>query len=236
MTREHEPLVLIPGLLCDERLFATQRGVLEAAGVAASVADVTRDESVADMARSVLTAAAPGRFALAGLSLGGYVALEVVRQAPDRVSRLALLDTQARADTEEAKARRRGLMELAERGEFRGVTSRLLPLLVHADRLGDAALTGTVQAMAEAVGRDAFLRQQRAIMGRPDSRPSLAEVAVPTLVLAGREDAITPPELQHEMAAAVPRATLVLLPLCGHLSTLERPDAVTRQLLAWLET
>jgi pimeloyl-ACP methyl ester carboxylesterase len=236
VTREHEPLVLIPGLLCDERLFAAQRGVLEAAGVAASVADVTRDESVTDMAISVLTAAPPGRFALAGLSLGGYVALEVVRQAPDRVSRLALLDTQARADTEEAKARRRGLMELAERGEFRGVTSRLLPLLVHADRLGDAALTGTVQAMAEAVGRDAFLRQQRAIMGRPDSRPSLAEVAVPTLVLAGREDAITPPELQHEMAAAVPRATLVLLPRCGHLSTLERPDAVTRQLLAWLET
>ena len=236
MAREHEPLVLIPGLLCDERLFAAQRGVLEAAGVATSVADVTRDESVADMARSVLTEAPAGRFALAGLSLGGYVALEVVRQAPDRVGRLALLDTQARADTEEAKARRRGLMELAERGEFRGVTSRLLPLLIHADRLGDAALTGIIQAMAEAVGREAFLHQQQAIMGRPDSRPSLAAVGVPTLVLAGREDAITPPELQQEMAAAVPQAALVLLPRCGHLSTLERPDAVTRQLLAWLET
>ena len=235
MAREHEPLVLIPGLLCDERLFAAQRGVLEAAGVATSVADVTRDESVADMARSVLTEAPAGRFALAGLSLGGYVALEVVRQAPDRVGRLALLDTQARADTEEAKARRRGLMELAERGEFRGVTSRLLPLLIHADRLGDAALTGIIQAMAEAVGREAFLHQQQAIMGRPDSRPSLAAVGVPTLVLAGREDAITPPELQQEMAAAVPQAALVLLPRCGHLSTLERPDAVTRQLLAWLD-
>jgi pimeloyl-ACP methyl ester carboxylesterase len=235
VAREHQPLVLIPGLLCDERLFAAQRGALEAAGVATSVADVTRDESVADMARSVLTEAPAGRFALAGLSLGGYVALEVVRQAPDRVGRLALLDTQARADTEEAKARRRGLMELAERGEFRGVTSRLLPLLIHADRLGDAALTGIIQAMAEAVGREAFLHQQQAIMGRPDSRPSLAAVGVPTLVLAGREDAITPPELQQEMAAAVPQAALVLLPRCGHLSTLERPDAVTRQLLAWLD-
>jgi len=112
---------------------------------------------------------------------------------------------------------------------------QLLPLLIHADRLGDAALTGIIQAMAEAVGREAFLHQQQAIMGRPDSRPSLAAVGVPTLVLAGREDAITPPELQQEMAAAVPQAALVLLPRCGHLSTLERPDAVGRQLLAWLE-
>ena len=116
-----------------------------------------------------------------------------------------------------------------------GVTPRLLPLFVHADALADPAVTGTVQAMAESTGKDGFLRQQTAILGRPDSRPDLRAIACPTLVLAGREDQITPPELQLEMAAAIPDATLVLLPRCGHLSPLERPDAVTRQLLAWLD-
>ena len=236
MPNHREALVLLPGLLCDERLFAPQREALlgEAAAVDVRVPDLTRDDSVAAMADRVL-AEAPDRFALAGLSMGGYVAFEIVRRAPDRVARLALLDTQARPDGDEAKARRRGLMELAGRDGLGVVTAKLMPLLVHADRLGDAGLTDTIDAMADAVGTDGFLRQQRAIMGRPDSRPSLPAIAVPTLVLAGREDAITPPELQLEMAATIPRATLVLLPLCGHLSTLERPDAVGRQLLAWLE-
>lgn len=234
MPGDHEALILLPGLLCDDRLFAPQRAALGTAAADVSVPDLTRDESVAAMADRVL-AAAPERFALAGLSMGGYVALEILRRAPGRVTRLALLDTQARADTDEAKARRRGLMDSAAGDGLEAVTSRLLPLLLHEDRLGDADLTGTVRAMADAVGSDAFLRQQRAIMGRPDSRPSLPAIAVPTLVLAGREDAITPPELQQEMAAGIQHATLVLLPRCGHLSTLERPDAVARQLLAWLQ-
>jgi pimeloyl-ACP methyl ester carboxylesterase len=167
--------------------------------------------------------------------MGGYVAFEVLRRAPGRVTRLALLDTQARADTEEGKARRRGLMALAEKGEFLGVAPRLLPLFLGADALADPAVTGTVRGMAESTGKDAFLRQQTAIMGRPDSRPSLHAIACPTLVLAGREDQLTPPELQLEMAQAIPDATLVLLPRCGHLAPLERPDAVTRQLLGWLD-
>jgi pimeloyl-ACP methyl ester carboxylesterase len=166
--------------------------------------------------------------------MGGYVAFEILRRAPERVTRLALLDTQARADTEEARSRRRGLMQLAEKGEFKGVSPRLMPFFIHRERLGDAELTGTVQAMAEGVGRDGFLRQQAAIMARPDSRPDLPKIACPTLVLAGREDAVTPPERQHEMAIAIPDATLVLLPRCGHLSPLERPEAVARQLLLWL--
>lgn len=227
-------LVLLPGLLCDERLFAPQLGPLGAAAEV-TVADLTRDEGVAAMAARVLAGAPPARFALAGLSMGGYVALEVMRQAPDRVSRLALLDTQARPDTAESAARRRALMATAARdGGLAGVTPLLLPLLLHDDRLGDAGLTGTVHAMADAVGAEAFARQQRAIMGRPDSRPSLGAIEVPTLVLAGWQDAITPPELQLEMARAIPDATLALVPRCGHLSTLERPEAVTRQLLAWL--
>jgi pimeloyl-ACP methyl ester carboxylesterase len=167
--------------------------------------------------------------------MGGYVAFEILRRAPGRVIRLALLDTQARADTDEGKVRRRGLMELAEKGEFLGVTPRLLPLFVHADALGDPMITGTIQAMAESTGKDAFLRQQTAIMNRPDSRPGLRAITCPTLVLAGREDQLTPLEVQLEMADILPNATLVLLPRCGHLAPLERPEAVTRQLLAWLD-
>ena len=228
-----EPLVLLPGLLCDRRLFAPQVPAL-AAGRHVLIPELTQDDSVAGMAARVL-GGAPPRFALAGLSMGGYVALEVMRQAPDRVTRLALLDTQARADTPEAMSRRRGLIELAEKGEFRGVTPRLLPVLIHPSRLADEPLTGVVRAMAEDTGRDAFLRQQRAIMGRPDSRPSLPAIGVPTLVLCGREDALTPLDLHLEMAAAIPDATLVVLPACGHLAPLERPAAVTRQLQGWLE-
>lgn len=228
-----DAIVLLPGLLCDQRLFAAQLPALAAAGEA-MVADLTRDTSIPAMAARVL-AEAPPSFALAGLSMGGYVAFEILRQAPGRVARLALLDTQAVADSEEARSRRRELMALAETGEFRGVSRHLLPLFLRPERLSDSALTGTVQTMAESVGKEAFLLQQRAIMARPDSRPDLPKIACPTLVLGGREDAVTPPERQIEMARAIPDATLVLLPRCGHLAPLERPEAVTRQLLAWLQ-
>lgn len=233
MASGRETVVLLPGLLCDQRLFAPQLPAL--AGVADPVVpDLAQDDSIAGMAARALAMAGSAHFALVGLSMGGYVALEIMRQAPERVTRLALLDTQARPDTEEAKARRRGLMALSERGEFRGVTSRLMPLLIHTDRLADTALTGTIQAMAEGIGKEGFLRQQRAILDRPDSRPLLPSIACPTLVLAGREDAITPLEVQLELAQAIPQATLVLLPRCGHLAPLERPEDVSRQLLLWL--
>lgn len=226
-------ILLLPGLLCDRRLFGAQLPAL-AAVADTLVADLTRDASIPAMAERAL-AAAPRHFALLGLSMGGYVAFEILRRAPERVTRLTLLSSQARADTEEALARRRGLMALAEKGEFKGVSPRLLPLFVHRDRLGDPALTATILAMAESVGKEGFLRQQEAIMGRPDSRPGLGAIACPTLVLAGREDAVTPPERQIEMAEAIPEATLVLLPRCGHMAPLERPAAVTAQLLAWLQ-
>ncbi len=229
------PLVLLPGLLCDRRLFGPQIPALEAGGRRVLVPDLTGEDTIEALAARVLAEAPPGPFALCGLSMGGYVAQEVVRQAPARVARLALLDTRARADTPEETARRRGLIELAERGEFRGVTPRLLPLLVHHDRLADGALAGLVQAMAAGVGKDAFLRQQRAIMARRDYRPLLPAIRVPTLVLCGREDAITPPDMHLEIAAAVPDATLVVVPGCGHLAPLERPTAVAAQLAAWLD-
>ncbi len=224
------PLVLLPGLLLDERLYAAQIAALGAQATP-QVADLTRDDSIAAMARRVL-AAAPERFALCGLSMGGYVAFEIMRRAPERVTRLALLDTQARPDSDEARTRRLDLIALAERGDFAAATQRLLPLFVHPDRRG--ALQATVSAMAEQVGRDAFLRQQTAILNRVDCRPGLAAIACPTLVMTGRQDLLTPLEVHLEIAAAIPAATLVVLPHCGHLTPLEQPAMVNAQLAAWL--
>jgi pimeloyl-ACP methyl ester carboxylesterase len=226
------PLILLPGLLCDEALWSHQtRYLSEIADI--TVADLTGRDSVAALAAEVL-AKAPPRFALAGLSMGGYVALEIVRQAPERVTKLALIDTNARSDTDEQRRRRRGLMALADRGEFRGVTPRLLPVLVHPDRTNDTELTGEVMAMAERVGRDAFLRQQKLIMDRPDRRPMLPSITCPTLVLCGRQDAISTLEMHAEMADAIPGSRLAVVEECGHLASLERPHATTAMMRDWL--
>ena len=231
MTRK-TPLLLLPGLLCDAALWRAQ--IADLADLAeCSVADLTRHDSVEGMAEAAL-ADAPPRFALAALSMGGYVAHEIMRRAPERVERLALLDTSARADSDEQRARRRGLITLARQGRFRGVTPRLLPLLVHPARLDDEPLVEIVMGMAERIGRDAFLRQQTAILGRPDSRPDLPRIDCPTLVLCGRQDAVTPLEGHEEMAAAIPAARLVVIEECGHLSPLERPAAVSAAMREWL--
>ena len=233
MTAASTPLVLLPGLLCDAALWRHQTATLGDAA-AFTMGDFTHDDSIEAMARSVLIEA-PETFALAGLSMGGYVALEIMRQAPERVTRLALLDTSARPDTPEQTERRGGLIELARMGQFKGVTPRLLPMLIHPDRLGDAELTGTVMAMAERTGKDAFLRQQSAILKRVDSRPHLAAMRCPALVLCGRQDTLTPLEAHQEMADAIPRASLVVVEDCGHLATLEQPHAVSAALRYWLQ-
>jgi pimeloyl-ACP methyl ester carboxylesterase len=227
------PLLLVPGLLCTADLWA------HAVAHLADIADVNvtgeqrEHDSMPAIAAAIL-ARAPERFALAGLSMGGYVALEIMRQAPERVTRLALLDTSARADTPEQSARRRGLIELAQKGRFKGVTPRLLPLLVHPDRRADRPLLERIVKMAGEVGREGFLRQQRAIMDRADSRGGLARISCPTLVLCGRDDELTPPELAEEIAAGVGGARLALLDRCGHLSPMEMPEAVTAALREWL--
>ena len=225
------PLLLLPGLLCDARLWRDQAtGLADRADPV--VADLTLDPGVGEMAARAL-AMVEGRFALAGLSMGGYVALEVMRRAPDRVERLALFDTSARPDTPEQSRQRRGLMAMTRQGRFKGVTPRLLPRLLHARNLG-GPLAEAVMAMAERVGRDAFLRQQAAILGRPDSRGDLPGIAVPTLVAVGEADVLTPPDLARELAAAIPGAVLHVLPGCGHLPSMEEPEAVTALLHAWL--
>jgi len=225
-------LVLLPGLLCDPRLWKPQADALsDIADIV--IADMTRDETISGMASRALDAV-PERFALAGLSMGGYVALEIMRAAPERVTRLALLDTGARADTPEQTTRRRDLIALANRGEFKAVSPRLLPLFIHEDRLSDKPLVDDITAMADRVGKDAFLRQQKAIMGRPDSRPGLPEIACPTVVICGRDDVLTPVALSEEIAGLIPGAGLVLIDECGHLSTMERPEAVNAALREWL--
>lgn len=228
-----EPLLLLPGLLCDGDLWSDQ--IRDFSGArAVMVTCMTGAEDVDRLAADIL-ALAPPRFALAGLSMGGYVALAMMRAAPERVTRLALLDTNARADSDEQRARRRGLIELARKGRFKGVTPRLLPLLLHPDRLRDEPLVARVTGMAERIGREGFVRQQTMIMGRPDARPGLARIACPTLVLCGRQDALTPPALAEEMADAIGGATLAIVEQSGHLSTMEQPAAVNAQLAAWLE-
>lgn len=225
-------LVLLPGLLCDTELWRDQiAGLRDIADC--TVADMSRDDSIADTAARMLEKA-PAKFALAGLSMGGYCAMEVMRQAGNRVTHLVLLDTGARADSPEQQSRRRGLIELAEKGEFQGVTPRLLPLFLHPEHLKDKALVERVTAMAGRIGKDAFLRQQRVIMTRIDSRPSLADIKCPTLVLCGRQDILTPPAMHEEISALIPGSRLELIDDSGHLSTMEQPAAVTALMRRWL--
>lgn len=224
-------LICIPGLLNTEALWAHQKDdLMDIADV--RVADITREDNMPDLARSVL-ARAPDTFALAGLSMGGYVALEIMRQAPERVERLALLDTSALPDAPEQTARRRGFIEQAEQGDFLGVTPKLLPALVHADHV--QRLAETLTAMAASVGKMGFIRQQTAIMNRVDSRPMLASIDCPSLVVCGDSDAITPPEMMAEIASEIgANANFELIKGSGHLSPLEQPHAVTAALRDWL--
>lgn len=226
------PVVLVPGLLCSARLYAAQIEALWPFGPV-TVADHRRDDSVDAIARRILVEAPP-RFALAGLSMGGYIAFAIWRQAPDRVERLALLDTSARNDTPEQTERRRGAIAKAEAGQFDEVFEAIYPALVHKNRHGDAELKRTVRGMADATGVEAFIRQQKAIMGRPDMRPELTKIKCKTLVVVGEGDDLTPPNLAQEIAAGISGAQLAVIPDCGHLSTLERPEPVTRALVEWM--
>lgn len=228
-----EPVIFVPGLNCDADLFRDQIAALSGERET-RVADHARDDSIAAIARRILDETREERFALIGLSMGGYVALEVQAQAPGRVSRLGLFDTQARADSEEAKENRRRLIKLAEAGRFDEVCEALWPRLVAENRLDDVALRERVDAMAHRIGPEGFVRQQEAIMGRRDHRDRLAGIAVPTLVLVGADDRLTPPYLAQEMAEAIGPSTLGVVPDCGHLATIERPESVNRALLAFL--
>lgn len=230
-----QPLLLLPGALCDAALFRHQiAGLSDIADV--RVGDLTRDDSITAMAQRVL-AAAPARFALAGLSLGGYVALEIMRRDPSRVGRLALMgitaDPEQGASEMPAGNQARGTASGAL-GSALGSVGPMTSLLVHPMRLSDRRLTVILNAMAERVGRKAFQRQQSASLHRPDSRGDLPAIRCPTLVLSGRQDPIAPPAAVAAMAKEIDGARTVVIEACGHLSPLERPEAVTKALREWL--
>lgn len=232
MTEKHS-LVLVPGLLCTADLWRDQVNALSDI-TEITIGDHTQDDSMSEIAKRIL-AAAPERFALAGLSMGGYIVLEMMRQAPERITHLAIMDSRAVADTPEDYQRRLDFIRLVEQGSaFKGVTRSLLPTLIHKSRLNDEELVSRIFKMAEDIGKEAFLRQERALLDRPVLTGMLRTISCPTLVLAGADDKLIPPKIQREMAVEIPTAQYVEIPNCGHLPTMEEPEITSNYMRHWL--
>jgi pimeloyl-ACP methyl ester carboxylesterase len=227
------PLILIPGLLSTAVLWDRMRDRLPPAWPVQALGPLHRS-AIGDMAEAIL-ADAPPTFALCGHSMGGYMCFELIRRAPERVRALALVNTSARSDTPEQRQARMDATQLAQRGRFVGVSRRLFPRLVAERARDDAGLLATVQAMAAEVGAEGFVTQQHLILSRPDSRPDLAQISCPSLVVSGREDQVTSPVLSVEMYEQIARCDLHLLSDCGHLAPLERPQRLARLLISLLE-
>ena len=225
-------LVLLPGLLNTRRVFEQQ---IEALSDVADciVPELWHHDTISAMAEATL-ALAPPTFALVGFSMGGYVAFEILRRAGDRVERLALMDTQATPDSPESTKRRRALLDQTKIGRFRGVQRSLLPQLVHPRHIDDATISQPIFDMAEEIGADGFVREQRAIIDRADSRHLLVDIDIPTVVVVGRQDQVTPLPRSEEMAADIANSRLVVLEECGHMSPLEKPADVIATLRRWL--
>lgn len=232
MTDRRPDLVLLPGLTNDARLWQPVAVMLADVAEGAH-GDLTNGETMAEVAADVL-AHAPARFALAGMSMGGYCALEIVRLAPERVMALALVDTSARPDGADAKANREKQIDRA-RDDYPALVEELLAKWMHASRLHDPQVAGVARAMALAAGPEVFARQQRAIMSRNDSRDLLPVIRVPALVVYGRDDAVLPFEVHQEMATGIPGAGLSVIEACGHLAPLERPAEVAAAMRDWIE-
>ncbi len=225
-------LVLLPGLINTRRVFEHQ---IEALSDVADciVPELWHHDTINAMADAAL-ALAPPTFALAGFSMGGYVAFEIMRRTAERVHRLALIDTQATPDSAESTARRRSLLEQTKIGRFHGVQRTLLPQLVHRSHLDVASITQPIFDMAQEIGAEGFVAEQRAIIGRADSRPLLVTIDIPTVVIVGRQDQVTPLPRSEQMAADIATSRLVVVEECGHMSPLERPAEVTAALRRWL--
>jgi pimeloyl-ACP methyl ester carboxylesterase len=225
------PLIFLPGLLCDDRLWRDQAAAL--ADIADPlIADLTADDAIEAMAARVLETA-PERFALAALSMGGYVAFEIMRQAPERVTRLALIDTSAAPDSPKRAAARRMALASLKAGRFLGVANRMLPQLIHERNL-TTDIGQEVQAMAQRVGVKAYARQQSAILTRPDFQSVLSSIAIPALIGVGDSDVLTPPSDAERMRAAIKGARLHVFQACGHLPPMEAPEETSQVLRDWL--
>jgi pimeloyl-ACP methyl ester carboxylesterase len=230
-----EPLVLVPGLLCDEAVWAPQIRALQAR-FPVQVPHHGERDSLGAMAEAILAQAAP-RFALAGHSMGGRVALEVYARAPERVTRLALLDTGYEGFADGAAGERDGrlrLLGIARSQGMRPMGADWARGMVHPARLTDTALMEAILDMIARANPAVFAAQIRALLARPDRTALLPRIAVPTLVLCGHEDSWSPIERHRVMAAQIPHSVLVDIPDSGHMCTMERPEEVSQALRAWL--
>ncbi|GAB3066519.1 alpha/beta fold hydrolase [Stenotrophomonas tumulicola] len=234
---ERIPLLLLPGLLNDAELWRAQ--LTDLADIAdCSVGDLTRGETLQAVAEAVLSQA-PERFALAGFSLGGFVAQQILRIAPQRVLRLALVDTSLHADSPE-RARQRAAQAASvrlsagnPRRAFHGFGDKLMRSYIDASRLDDHRLVQRVRDMTARLGAEVFLRQSA--LERTDGHELLAAYRDPLLIVCGANDRITPLVISEEMHALAPHSTLVVIPECGHLAPMEKPDEVSHALRAWLQ-
>lgn len=226
------PVVLVPGLNFTARTYAAQLPALWQSGPV-QIADHRRGNSMAAIAKSILDAAPP-RFALAGFSMGGYISLEILRQAKERVIKLALIDTAAAADRPDQTEKRLKNIALTREGRELEREEALWPLVVHGSRLNDDAIRNVVREMSRETGPEVYINQQTAIMGRADSRPLLKELKMKTLIVVGDSDQLTPPAAAKEMHELVEGSKLDVIPDCGHSAPLERPERVTQLLVEWL--
>lgn len=227
------PLLFLPGMMCDARLFFPQISVLSGKR-AVMVAPMGGVDSMADLARDVL-ANAPPRFALAGLSMGGILAMEVLRQAPDRVDRLALLDTNPRAELDAVKARRTPQMEAVKAGRLREVMRDEMKPNYLVDSPHKPKILDLCMDMALDLGPQVFINQSIALRNRPDQQDTLAAYKGKALVLCGRHDALCPVERHELMHGLLVNSHLEIIENAGHLPTLEQPEITTAALIRWLE-
>lgn len=230
------PLLLLPGLMNDERVWEPiRRSMPDARHLV--IAPTHLADTIEAVASSAIQSMPPGKFGFAGFSLGGYVALEVCRQAPERIAGIALLDTGARADSEEASQNRKRMLAALGSGSasFAQIAAGFAPRLLHESHANDSRLVELLGDMARSVGSDGFVRQQTVAMNRPDGRDVLPTLRCPALVLCGREDQVTPPALSEEMARLLAgHVELVVVDRCGHMSTLEQPAVVAAAFARWM--
>ena len=227
------PLVLLPGMMCDARLFSAQIAALSGR-VPILTAPIGGRDTMAALAKDVL-ACSPQRFAVAGLSMGGIVAMEILRQAPDRVVGLALMDTNHLAETDEVKARRGPQIAAVERGDLRIVMADEMKPNYLTDGPDKAAILNLCMDMAEGLGPDVFVNQSKALRDRPDQSETLQNFNGEALVLCGRDDALCPVSRHEMMHALMPQSRLEVIERAGHLPTLEQPQQTTAALTRWLE-
>lgn len=224
-----DTLVLVPGLMCNHHMWEHQYEALKD-HMTVVVANTRKDVSIQDMATRILDTVS-GSFAIAGLSMGGYVTLEVLAQGADRVSHFALMDTNAHSDTDDALERRKQAIKLAEADKFQEVINTFIPTILGDEALANETIVNTVKLMAGEIGVAGFIRQSKAIMNRVDHMDNLQNYSQPSLILCGREDILTPPHKHYEITEQLPNADFQLLGNCGHMTPMERPNAVLSALI-----